>query len=240
MRGGPRPSLIQNRVNYEVMGANVWRHASSLDAMGTESETLYLTNARVSQRLYQLSPAKPMTVSALPQRVDFKDRTTTNNDSYPFLIEGKKPDISNGYSFLTRPFSTAADVSGLSARIHAICNKRDMDVGVVLYEIEPGGQLFQLSYGTIRASYSGDMNNRVLLTPGKPSTIVIGQATLFSRRIPRGARLLLTLNVNKNPFAEINYGTGKDVSHEDIHDASAPLEVQWLTDSSVTFRLTPA
>ena len=48
-----------------------------------------------------------------------------------------------------------------------------------------------------------------------------------------GSRLLLRLNVNKNPFAQVHYGTGKDVSDESIDDAEDPLRVRWATDSYI-------
>ena len=115
-----------------------------------------------------------------------------------------------------------------------------MDVGLVLYEMLPDGRLFQLSYFTARASYAKDMSKRVLLTPGTAADIPIEHATLFSRRISRGSRLLLTVNVNKNAFAEIDYGTGKDVSAESIADATVPLDISWLTSSTIGIRLSPA
>jgi len=34
LKGTPMPALLKDRVNYEVMGANEWRHAPSLEAMG--------------------------------------------------------------------------------------------------------------------------------------------------------------------------------------------------------------
>src|SRR5215469_7050924 len=34
LRGGPKPAILEDRVNYEVMGADVWRHAPSIDDMG--------------------------------------------------------------------------------------------------------------------------------------------------------------------------------------------------------------
>jgi uncharacterized protein len=42
---------------------------------------------------------------------------------------------------------------------------------------------------------------------------------MISKRLSKGSRLLLTLNVNKHGFSQINYGTGKDVSDESITDA---------------------
>ena len=53
------------------------------------------------------------------------------------------------------------------------------------------------------------------------------------KRLSKGSRLLVTLNVNKNPYAQINYGTGKDVSLEDIGDAKIPLQLEWVNDSYV-------
>jgi hypothetical protein len=44
---------------------------------------------------------------------------------------------------------------------------------------------------------------------------------------------LLLVTVNKNAFAQVNYGTGKDVSDESVADAQEPLEVRWYTDSFV-------
>ncbi len=44
------------------------------------------------------------------------------------------------------------------------------------------------------------------------------------------------LTVNKNDFAQINYGTGKDVSDETIADAK-PLHVEWHNSSFIDIPL---
>ncbi|MGH9908174.1 MAG: hypothetical protein ACRD8U_21600 [Pyrinomonadaceae bacterium] len=102
-----------------------------------------------------------------------------------------------------------------------------------LYEVMPNGELFHLSYFTGRASYAKDMSARKLLTPGKLESIPFDRSRMVSRRIGKGSRLLVTLNVNKHAYAQINYGTGKDVSDEDINDAKVPLTIRWRTDSYV-------
>ncbi len=48
---------------------------------------------------------------------------------------------------------------------------------------------------------------------------------------------MLTVNVNKNEFAEINHGTGKDVSTESAEDAGSPMQVDWLTTSYIRLRM---
>jgi uncharacterized protein len=48
-----------------------------------------------------------------------------------------------------------------------------------------------------------------------------------------GVGLLLLWDVNKNNFAQVNEGIGKDVSDESVADAGEPLKVEWLGDSFV-------
>jgi hypothetical protein len=59
----------------------------------------------------------------------------------------------------------------------------------------------------------------------------------MSRQLSKGSRLVLLLTVNKNPWAQVNYGTGKDPSDESIADAKEPLEVPWQNDSYLNLPL---
>ncbi len=233
MRGGTKPALLADKINYEVMGSNIWKHAPTLEKMRNKTLTLYLTDTKAGNH-YLLSEKKPQKRGFLSQDVDFTDRKTSNNDYYPDLVVGKKPDLSNGYSFISEPFDSAVEISGnFEGEIRASINKKDMDVGVVLYGVLPGGELIYLSYFTGRASYANDMSVRNLLTPGKVESIPFTRTRMVSRKLGKGSRLFVTLNVNKNAFAQINYGTGKDVSSEDIRDGKTPLRVQWQNDSFV-------
>ncbi|MBE9461982.1 hypothetical protein ACFP1I_31900 [Dyadobacter subterraneus] len=57
---------------------------------------------------------------------------------------------------MSRPLEKAVSVSGaLQGELKAIINKKDMEVGLALYEITPNGSYFQLSYYLGRASYEG-------------------------------------------------------------------------------------
>jgi uncharacterized protein len=233
MRDGKKPELLKDKINYEVMGANEWKHAPSLEKMSNETLTLYLTDKK-SGDYYQLSKEKPAQPGFLYQEVDFADRKTTNNDYYPDLIVGKKPDLSDGFAFISEPFDEPVEINGaFLGEIKAKINKKDMDVGVVLYEVMPNGQLFHLSYILWRASYAEDMSIRKLLQPGKIESVPFNKTRMVSRRLSKGSRLLVTLNVNKNPYAQINYGTGKDVSDEDINDTKIPLQIKWQNNSYI-------
>lgn len=76
----------------------------------------------------------------------------------------------------------------------------------------------------------GDRAHRRLLTPGKRERLEFESGRLTSRRFQAGSRLVMVLSVVKQPNAQINYGTGKDVSDETIADAKEPLTIRWLGD----------
>jgi predicted acyl esterase len=120
-----------------------------------------------------------------------------------------------------------------SGRLDFITNKKDFDFNVQLYELKPDGEYFQLSYHWARASYVKDRSRRELLAPGRREQLEFESSLLTSRQSTAGSRLVVVLNIIKRPDAQINYGTGKDVSDETIADAKVPLSIKWFNDSFV-------
>ena len=57
---------------------------------------------------------------------------------------------------------------------------------------------------------------------------------MTSKKISKGSRLVILLNINKSPYEQINYGTGKDVSEEGIEDGKDPMQIRWYNDSYIT------
>jgi predicted acyl esterase len=136
--------------------------------------------------------------------------------------------------FISEPVSEPVSVEGMfEGDLKASINKKDMDIGVTLFEIMPDGRYFHLSYYLGRASYARDMSKRELLTPGKTESISFDRTRMVCRQLSKGSRLLVVLNINKNADAQVNYGTGKDVSDEDIEDSKIPLEIKWYNDSII-------
>ncbi len=77
------------------------------------------------------------------------------------------------------------------------------------------------------------LEGRRLLTPGMRESIDFKGVRLTSRRMAAGSRIVVLLNIIKQPDMQINYGTGKDVSDESIVDANEPLIIKWFGDSFV-------
>jgi predicted acyl esterase len=227
LRKGPKPAILKDKINYEVMGANEWRHAPSLEKMSDTTLTFYLSDNQ------QLQNKKPGRKGAVLQVVDLADRKSFNNDYYPDPIIRNQPGRT-GLHYISKPFDKPIVVNGaFYGRLRAVINKKDMNIGVTLYEVTPGGQYFELSYFLGCASYAKDPTRRQLLQPGREEEIPFTETRLVSRQLSKGSRLLVMLDIDKNPFAEINYGTGKDVSRETIADAGEPLQIRWQNDSYI-------
>jgi uncharacterized protein len=238
--------LLEDTVNYQVMGANYWKHAPSLEAMHGPSARFYLTDHR-SGNGYRLgrSPTEGFVrhVVDLADRTDLADNTDLadptdvapiNQALDTWNIVAEEPNIANGVLFLSDPWETAPEISGLfSGRLNFITNKEDFDFTVTLFELTPQGKYIHLSYYWARASYVRDRSRRQLLPLGESTKLAFESGRLTSRQFQSGSRLGVVLGILKQPDLQINHGTGGDVSDETIADAGAPLEIQWFGDSFI-------
>lgn len=230
-KGAAKPALLKDRVNYQVMGANVWKHAPSLAAMQNGTLRLYLRAG--SGKEHHLDGAKPDRNSFIAQRIDFADRSDVDWTA-PLLSVTPTLDDHNGLVFASAPMEQATEVSGLlSGRLDFIANKRDMDVSVALYERMADGRYLQLTTYMGRASHARDRSHRRLLKPGRRERLDFTSERATSRLLLPGSTLVVVLSINKQPDLQINYGSGKDVSDETIADAGEPLLVQWSGGSYI-------
>lgn len=234
LKNEPKPSVLKDKINYEVMGANEWRSAPSFEKMNNNVLKLYLSNQK-KNGTYYLDPKTSNKNTFLSQTVDFKDRKLSgNSDYYPSPIEKNELDQSTGFVFTSNPVEKSMIVNGsFVGGLHISINKKDVDLGVTLYELTPEGKYFHLSYYIGRASYAKDITKRNLLKPGDKTWIEFTNSHFVCKKLQKGSRIVVKIDVNKNPFSQLNYGTGKDVSTETIKDASIPLEIKWYNDSYV-------
>lgn len=230
LKGDQKPEILKDKINYQVMGTNQWKHVASLEKMNNAMLKFYLSDDQIGEN-YLLSSQKPNKINFLYQTVNFADRESQNNYFTPFIINDSL-DASNGKVFISEPFKESISINGaFSGRLNFIINKKDMDVSIALYEVMPNGKYFFLTRYLGRASYAKDNSNRVLLKPNQKQSISFDNTRIVSKQFTKGSRLAIILNVNKHPFEIINYGTGKDVVDETIDDAKEPLQIKWFNNS---------
>nr|WP_294906133.1 CocE/NonD family hydrolase [uncultured Lacibacter sp.] len=226
LKNKPKPALLKNRINYQVMGSNEWKHAASLQQMNNDTLTFYLHKQLLVKQ-------KQTTAAYQLQTVDFNDRETENTFFVPQLILDSL-DAGNGLIFSTAVFEKEFAINGsFTGNLFATINKKDMDVSLALFEQMPDGKYFYLTRYLGRASYAKNNTKRQLLQPNKKESIPFSNTRFVSRKISKGSRLVIVLNINKHPFEIINYGSGKPVAEETINDAGAPLQIKWHNSSYI-------
>jgi uncharacterized protein len=232
LKGGPRPALLRDRVNYQLMGANEWRSAPSLTAAASGRLRLHLNPARVNGR-YSLTPT-PASTGSVTHTVNLADRSDLDR-AFVGGLQAAELDTANGVVFMSEPLQRATEVVGvLSGRLELVTNKRDFDFTITLYELRADGQYFQLAPYSSRASHVESLTTRRLLTPGQTARLTFSSRLRFTaRQFAPGSRVVIVIAVNKGPGQQINYGTGQNVSDESVADAGEPVLIRWLPGSYV-------
>jgi uncharacterized protein len=227
LKGSATPPALMDRVNYEVMGANEWRHAATLEAMAGESQRFYL-DAGSGER-HRLTRRKPTKPDFVLQSVNLADRSDAAWVAPTELVFKTLP-THNDIAFVSEPLTKPTEFSGqFSGRLDFTVNKMDMDLNIALYERLSSGEYIRLfdPLNEFRASYAKDRATRHLLRAGERQELSFTSERITSRRLQAGSRLVMVLGINKRPDREINYGTGNDVSEESIADGKIPLKIHW-------------
>ena len=233
LKGAPKPEQLAGRVNWQVMGADTWRHAPTLDAMATRAQRLYLVPGAAPAANILSMQAQPK--AGVVQRVDFADRSDADWTPPPNVVN-KALDPHLGLVFMGEPLLRDTELSGaFSGVLDFTVNKRDVDLAIGIYELNATGEYLDLAYGYQRASYAQDRRERRLLQPGVAQRLLVKDTRLLGRRLAAGSRIVVTLGVIKQPDRQLNLGSGKDPSDETLADAGVPLEIRWRGDSYLDF-----
>jgi putative CocE/NonD family hydrolase len=234
LKGAAEVSLLKDRVNYQVMGANEWRHAPSLDAMAGRSLRLYM-DSKASEEIHLLTQRPNAKSAFVQQSVSLVDRTDAGRVPATELV-AKDLGTPAAAVFVSEPLGGQTEVNGLfSGRLDFKVNKMDMDLHVMLYEQRADGEyirLFDPAY-EFRASYARDRVHRHLLKAGERQELAFKSERLTSRLLQKGSRLVFVIGINKRPDREINYGSGNDVSEESVADGRIPLKIRWYNGSYI-------
>lgn len=230
LKDGVKPAALKDKINYQVMGTDEWKKASTLKTVSDDSLAFYLSTNNSGT----LSQQKPQKKDFLPLEINFADRSDMHSYYYAFRIIWDSLFNGGGIMYKSDTLKKETEFTGcFSGQMKVSINKKDMDYSAVLFEQMPDGRYFYLSYFMGRASYADDNTKRRLLVPGRKTTLPFSNTYFTSKKLSQGSRLVLIVNVNKSASEQINYGTGNDVSDETIKDAKEPLRIRWHNDSFI-------
>lgn len=138
LKDAPKPELLKDKVNFQVMGTNSWRHEPTMESMSNENLRYYFDRE-------MLVDSRPEVESFQSQLVDFSDREDMNNYFHPSLIIDSL-NASNGTVFMSELFENDFMINGaFTGELAVEINKHDMDLSISFYELMADGRYFQLS-----------------------------------------------------------------------------------------------
>ncbi|MHB8814539.1 MAG: CocE/NonD family hydrolase [Steroidobacteraceae bacterium] len=236
---GVKPALLSDRVNLEVMSANAWQHAGTLDELAKDRVRLYLA-AEPRAGSGELTPREPASRTAIHLTINLAKRPDAGDLGSPGLMTGSVP-VENGFAFVSGPLPEGLQIAGrFAGRLQVRVNKRDLDLTVALYELLPDGNYFHLfaPVEEFRASYLRDPARRRLLAPGAAESLAFTSRRITAVRVESGARLVMVLRVSKRADREINYGSGRAVSGDSIASGRTPVKLSLLRGSYLDLPIT--
>ncbi|MBB3181294.1 CocE/NonD family hydrolase [Variovorax sp. Sphag1AA] len=233
LKGANKPSLLSDRVNYQVMGADQWRHVPTLDAPERTRLRLYL-DAGERDDTHRLSSTMSEGLRTPRLSVDLADRRDVRIP-WSNALRVKQLAMRNSISFVSDPLPADTEIDGsLRGVFDMTPSRQDVDFNIAMYEQTESGE-YQLLFEPydFRASYAGHRVRRRLLRAGMRQSMAFTAERVTACKLAAGSRIVLVIGLNRRPDRQINYGSGKDVNSETIADARWPVRVRWHAHSYI-------
>jgi uncharacterized protein len=229
MKGGPRPTFLQKRVAYYVVGAEDWKFADSLEAVTGERRTLYLdsdgkaddvahTGSLAARKPPAASPADAYTYD--PKDLRPADLEASEIEKPVTDERYVRSTFGNGVLYTSEPLAEDTELSG-SVRLTAFLklDVPDTDLKASLYELPAEGGSILLTEDLVRARYRESLEKESPVPPGQVLRYEFDGFPFFSRLVRKGGRLRLFLRSPNSIFMQKNYNSGKPVAEETAADA---------------------
>jgi uncharacterized protein len=244
LRGGPRPSFLQKRVAYYVMGDERWRYAETLDAVTAGYTPLFLGSHGNANDVFasgwlseepRIGPADIYTYDPREDgpEVEAEARTAGGSlaDQSVVLALHRRQLI-----YHSAPLAADVEISGffeLSAWVSIDCP--DTDIYVSVHEIDREGQSIRLTTDALRARYREGPRVPRVITTQEPLECRFHGFTFVSRQVRRGHRLRLVISpigrLVESIFAEKNYNGGGTVAEESL-EQGRPVTLRLYHDDT--------
>lgn len=158
LKNKKKPTILKDKVNYQIMGTNTWKAAPTLAATSTDSLKFYLSSEQTAKN-YKLAAEIPANEGILQTTVNFRDR---KKGIYSRSVLNRASVISKrlkpgGMQFVSAPLEENIEITGcFHGELNVLTNKKDFDVMVELFELREDGSYLELSHFLGRASYVSD------------------------------------------------------------------------------------
>lgn len=228
LKGGKRPAILSDRVNYYVMGAGEWRHAPSLEAMSGHSLRLYLSSPDGpaddlfhSGSLGRDTPANQPadTFRADPLALQPADALLQPPQT-DYLVQSPEAYKPNRLVYTSDPLPAPVTIAGVMKLLANISiDTPDADVWVGVDAILPDGRTLVLGQDMLRARFRHGQSKAEPATPGVVESWLFDGFWLTVRELPKNARLRVVFAPIDTPDWQKNYNSGGRIGYETAADA---------------------
>ncbi|HSC46838.1 MAG TPA: CocE/NonD family hydrolase [Gammaproteobacteria bacterium] len=216
LKGGKRPEMLSDRVNYYVMGegAEQWRHVASLEALTDHVQKLYLSSvdgpAGDVFHSGRLVAAVPQDTSTDSFRSDPNSQDgLPTNDGSNFLTDQSSSFQKNTLVYQSDPLTAPATIAGYVRFTGSFSlDTPDADIGAEVDAVLPDGRTLVLGTDLVRARYRRGMSRAAPVTPGEIEPYAFDGFYLTDQHLPAGTRIRLLLTSVNTPFLERNDNSG--------------------------------
>ncbi len=231
LKGGKRPEILSDRVNFYEMGEGQWHHASSLAGMNDHTAKFYLSSVDgdASDVFHsgRLTAELPKDTEGDSLVLDPAGRDGLSTGSSPDFMLDQTDAFQKGHLiYQTGPLQQPMTIAGyVKLTLNLSVDTPDADVAAALYAITPDGKALALGSDYVRGRFRRGMEQEVPVTPGAVEPWVFDGFYLTDQQIPAGSRLRLVLLPLDTPFLERNANTGGPLGGETAHGRVAHVSV---------------
>ncbi len=228
MQGGKKPAFLQERVAYYVMGAETWKYAGSLEAIGAQTKKMYLCSGGSANDVFHSGSLE----ERARQGASFDQFTNDPLDTRPGDLEWNPAEniftdqtadlnlFGNVLIYHSQPLNEDTEITGwVKLQAWMELDVPDTDFKAALSEVLPDGKLIRLTQDLLRARYRESLREQKLVVPSEINLYTFDGFTFFSRRISKGSRLRLVISCPNTIQLEKNYNSGGVVAEESGKDA---------------------
>ncbi len=232
LKGAPSPDVLKDRVNFEVMGANTWRHVGSLEAMANGAVRLYLDATRVGNH-FRLTGHQSVSGRYAEAPID-----SSGTDSASPVITGVMTRAlpPQGTVFVSGSLHRPLQVSGrISGQLVFAAGRGPLALALRVYELRPSGEYLQLFAPPERlASPAPHPGPARTGRSSREQRLDFRSDRLTSVELQTGSRIVLVLDAAApaqapKPSSTAHHGASR---HADSAKASPP-GVRWYEDSFI-------
>ncbi len=220
LKGDKKGVYDMPKIQYYLMGKNVWKsadkwpipgtklikfylnskgNANSLNGNGLLSHTLPITETSDS---YIYNPADPVPTKGGPV-------CCTGKNSPPGSFDQREIEIRNDVLvYTTKPLKKGIEVTGkLNAVLYVSSSAKDTDFTAKLIDVYPDGRAYNIEEGILRARYREGQDKEVWMKKGKVYKIHVDMDATSNYFAP-GHRIRIEVSSSNFPRFDRNLNTG--------------------------------